>query len=195
MLINWTKKSSTSNSNPLPIFCRVYLLLANLPSSFNSHMIPGLLHLADHLLGTLAGLSSTRVSRRKCWKQSHWIHGKLVNFRHMKQEYKWCWNESFGGKAQNSDCLKRSWWSKIVQSFKYFEDCPCWCSCFFLYGNQSGIQNLQNTVRWTSTTHQRFNYLNSQLPVVRPSGCPHHPGWHWWEASLFGCPSQSLRSP
>ena len=119
MLINEKKTPSTSNSNPLPFFCCVYLLLANLPPSLNSHMTPGLLHLADHLLGTLARLRSTRVSRRSCWEKSHGIHGKLVDFRHMKQEYKWCWNESFGGKAQNSGFLwSWSWWFKKKSIFQ-----------------------------------------------------------------------------
>lgn len=59
-----------------------------------------LFRLADHLLGTLAGLSSTRVSRRSCWEKrlnfSCWISCK---WRVVQTMLTWC----FGGKPQTPD--------------------------------------------------------------------------------------------
>ena len=127
---NITPKWISKHLEPQPHF---FCLPTSQPLFWQPSKKPWLLpfwHLADHLLGTLAGLSSTRVSRRSCWNKNPMECmarvGKLWISQKMKQEYQLCWNDILGANLKTQISTVWSWWlNNDFHISDILKECPC----------------------------------------------------------------------
>ena len=120
------QKKPLSTSNPKfssQYFCCIFCWPTSQPPSAAieiKHRLLPLFRLADHLLGTLAGLSSTRVSRRSCWeKKVEFI--SVVDFIQMNgsTNYKLCWHDVSGENHKTPDSNEVD--DSIISIFQIFE--------------------------------------------------------------------------